>query len=97
MDSCQHGQRHRNGSETRGIRTGCSQLASGGILPLFRKNPEKSRLNSITSTPTRFATPALRNTVPMNRKMAAADRLNSTRKRINFKKLGHAGIKPVIG
>ena len=64
---------------------------------MFKKNPEKRRLKSMTSTPTKFATPELRNTVPMKRKIAAADRLNNTRNRMNFKKLGHAGISPVIG
>jgi hypothetical protein len=67
------------------------------MLSLFKKKPENSRLNNMTKTPIRLATPLLRNTMPMNRKMAAAARLNRTRKRTNFRKLGHAGMRPVIG
>lgn len=64
---------------------------------MFKKNPENSKLKSITRTPIKFATPELRNTIPMNKKIAAAARLKRTRKSSNFKKLGQAGIKPVIG
>ena len=77
--------------------TDCSHLAIAGILSLLRKKPEKRRLNSMTSTPIRLATPELRNTMPMKRKMAAAARLNRTRKRVNLRKLGHAGMRPVMG
>jgi len=64
---------------------------------LFKKNPEKRRLNSITRTPIKFATPELRKTIPINKKIAAAARLNRARKSSNLRKLDHAGTRPVIG
>jgi hypothetical protein len=80
-----------------GGRTDCNHFAAVGILSLFKKKPEKRSENSITNTPIRFATPELRNTMPMKRNMAAAARLKRTRKRTNLRKLGHAGIRPVMG
>ena len=77
--------------------TDCSHLAAAGMLSLLRKKPEKSRLNSMTSTPIKLATPLLRNTMPINRQMAAAAKLNRTRKRMNLKNSGQAGMSPVIG
>ena len=64
---------------------------------MLRKKPEKSRLNSITRTPSKFATPLFRTTMPMNKQIAAAAKLNSTKNRTNFRNWGHAGISPVIG
>jgi hypothetical protein len=78
-------------------RTDCNHFATSGILSLFKKKPEKSKLNNITSTPIKFATPEFRNTMPMKRKIAAAARLKRTRNKTNLRKFGHAGIKPVMG
>ena len=77
--------------------TDCNHLATPGMLSLFKKKPENNRLKSMTRTPIKFATPELRNTIPINKKMAAAARLKRTRKSVNLRKLGQAGIRPVIG
>ena len=75
----------------------CNHVTGPGIASWFNRNPAKSRLNSMTSTPSRFATPGFRTQMPMKRQIIAAARLKSTMKRMNLKNSPHCGIRPVMG
>lgn len=61
------------------------------------KKPPNSKLNSITRTPSRLATPWFLTQMPMNRQIAAAARLNNMINKMYFQNSAQAGTNPVMG
>lgn len=56
-----------------------------------------SRENNMTKLPIRLANEVSLHTMPINKQIADAAKLNSTRTRRNLKNSGHAVTKPTMG